>query len=63
MINEPGWNEQYTIIYSSITILKDVLLCAGIIVNKNLIVVKNMDTLPTNLNLDSFQPFNKSINP
>ncbi len=63
MINEPGWNEQYTIIYSSITILKDVLLCTGIIVNKNLVVRTNIDTIPTNLNLDSFQPFNKSINP
>jgi hypothetical protein len=63
MMNEPGWHNQYTIIYSSITILKNILLCVGIIVNKNLIFYKDTHSIPTNLNLDSFQPFNKSINP
>ncbi|WP_394767103.1 hypothetical protein [Ferruginibacter sp.] len=63
MMNEPGWADQYTIMYSSITILKDILLCTGIIVNKSLVVRTNIDTIPNNLNLDSFHPFNKSINP
>lgn len=59
----PGWGDQYAIIYSSITILKNILLCAGIIVNKNLMLHKDISSIPTNLNLDTFQPFNKSINP
>lgn len=63
MFNEPGFTTQYTIIYSSITILKDILLCTAIMANKNSTFHKNIENIPTNLNLDSFQPFNKSINP
>lgn len=63
MKNEPGFDNQYTIIYSSITILKNILLCTGIIVNKNLMIYKDTHPISTNLNLGSFHPFNKSINP
>lgn len=63
MMNQPGFNNQYTIIYSSITILKNILLCIGLIVNKNLAATPKPSIVPRDLNLDSFQPFNKSINP
>jgi hypothetical protein len=59
----PDFNKQYTFINSSITIIKNVLLSIAIITNKNLITQKEYHSIPADLNLDNFKPFNKSINP
>jgi hypothetical protein len=56
LINE--FSSQYLVIVSTITIIKNILLCIAVIANKNLIVQKNHSPLPADLNLDSFQPFN-----
>ncbi len=52
-IKNPAFAAQYTLIYSSITIVKNILLCIGVITNKNLIT-KDQHSIPVNLNLDSF---------
>ena len=62
MFNEPGFNVQYLIISCTLTIIKNVLLCVALFVNKNLITYKDNNTLPSNLNLDTFQPLNKQTN-
>ncbi len=57
--NEPGFNNQYIVIVSTITILKNILLSIAIFVNKNLIQTKNNSSIPSDLNLDSFHSLNK----
>ncbi len=56
LINE--FPSQYLIIVSTITIIKNILLCTAVIANKSLIIPKNHSSLPSDLNLDNFQPFN-----
>lgn len=58
LAEDPSFKSQYLIIVSTITIIKNILLCTAIIVNKNLIAPKNHSSLPSDLNLDSFKPFN-----
>jgi hypothetical protein len=58
MMNQPGFNFQYILIYSTITIIKNLLLCTAIIINKNLVIAKESTLIPPNLNLDSFSPLN-----
>ena len=60
--NEPGWKEQYTLIYSSIAILKNILLCMAILVNSKQFLKNKSNAIPVDLNPGSFTPFNKSIN-
>ena len=53
--NDPGFADQYTIIYSSITIIKNILLCTALIVNKNLFVTKNLSSVIPNLNIENLK--------
>ena len=62
MENEPGFKNQYYFIVCTITIIKNILFCIAIIVNKNLIVHKNSTSIPSNLNLDNFEQFSKQNN-
>ncbi|CAN5119888.1 hypothetical protein BH11BAC5_BH11BAC5_16540 [soil metagenome] len=62
MMGTPDFNKQYTFINSTITIIKNVLLSIAIIVNKNQTTHTEHHTIPVDLNLDNFKPFNKSIN-
>ena len=62
MENEPGFKNQYLFIVCTITIIKNILFCIAIIVNKNLIVHKNSTSIPSNLNLDNFEQFTKQNN-
>ena len=52
--NEPGFNNQYLVIVSIITILKNILLITAIFVNKNLTHTKSNSSIPSDLNLDIF---------
>lgn len=61
LLNDPEFTIQYLIIVSTITIIKNILLCIAVITNKNLIIPKNHSSLPTDLNLDNFQPFNNKL--
>ena len=49
----------YNNIYGFFTILKNILLCIGIIVAKNYKIQDERSDINTNLELDSFIPFNK----
>ena len=53
--NDPGFADQYTLIYSSITIIKNILLCTALIVNKNLVETKNISSIIPNLNIENFK--------
>ncbi len=60
--SEFGFGDQFVIVNSTLTIIKNILLCVAIFVNKNLVATKNINTIPSNLNLDTFQPLNKQAN-
>ena len=53
MENEPNFHVQYTTIYSSITIIKDILLCTGLLLNKNP-TQKDTTSLSNNVDLGSY---------
>ena len=62
LINNPEFRLQYTIIYSSVTIIKNIFICTAIIVN-----AKNDDQIsyPTkniNIDLDTEYPLTKNTN-
>lgn len=62
MENEPGFRNQYYFIVSTITIIKNILFCTALFVNKNLIIQKSNTSIPSNLNLDNFESFSKQNN-
>ncbi len=52
--NDELFRKQYTIIYTTVTVLKNVLLCISIIIKEK---SENKDSsLPLDLDLDSFHP-------
>ena len=59
--NDDSFKRQFTIIYSSVTILKNILLCIGVMIKEK----KSMNTLNGISNFDSesesFNPFQNSI--
>jgi len=57
--NDSSFQEQYYIIYGFFTILKNVLLCIGIFVNRNAIVPQKTTFIEPNLELDRFHPITK----
>jgi len=62
MFGKPGFDSQYLVIISTLTIIKNILLCIALIVNKNLAPSKDNNSIPSNLNLDTYQPLNKQTN-
>ncbi len=54
MEHEPNFEMQYTLIYSTMTIVKNILLCIGVIVNNNNTLKIDSDTIPVNLAFDDF---------
>ena len=62
MENEPGFINQYTLIYSSITILKNILLCTALIVNKNLIISTDNSSIIPNLSMGNIKMFDNQTN-
>ena len=56
--SEPEFDTQFAIITSILTIIKNLLLCVALFVNKNLVTYKDNNTLAPNLNLDTFHPLN-----
>ena len=53
--NEPGFADQYTLIYSSITIIKNIFLCIALLVNKNTVDYKDFSSEIPNLNVENFK--------
>ena len=62
MITDPGFRKQYTIIYDSVTIIKNIFICTAIVVN-----AKNEDPLDSankniDIDLDIAYPLTKNTN-
>ena len=53
--NEPTFADQYTLIYSSITIIKNIFLCIALIVNKNTIDYKDNSLIIPNLSMENLK--------
>ena len=62
MNKDPGFKDQYHIIYGCFTILKNTLLCIGVIINKTSGGLSVVKTLEPNLDLESFYPQPKNTN-
>ncbi len=58
MFDNPGFREQYTVIYGTVTIIKNIFLSTSIIVYSNLRLEEN-SIRPLNVDLDAIYPFNK----
>lgn len=56
MSKDPAFRDQYHLIYGCFTIIKNALLCIGILVNKNLKVVVERNTTDPDLDLGTFNP-------
>jgi len=56
MFKDPDFKSQYTIIYSSVTIIKNIFLGLGIVINSNSISQSNAGTGKFDVDLDTFYP-------
>ena len=56
MSKDPAFRDQYHLIYGCFTIIKNALLCIGILVNKNLKVVVERNASAPDLDLGTFNP-------
>jgi hypothetical protein len=54
---DEAFQSQFTIIYSTVTILKDILLCIGVIMKENNKINHISSTMPLETELDTFYPF------
>ena len=59
MEHEDNFGFQYTLIYSTMTIVKNILLCIGVIVNNNNTLKIESDTIPVNLTFDDLPTYNQ----
>jgi hypothetical protein len=56
MINDEKFRIQYTLIYSTVTYIKNIFLCAAILVNANFNYQEKKPNLPIDVDLDTFNP-------
>ena len=56
MQKDPGFKNQYNMIYDSFAILKDILLCTAIFVNNRHNKKVEKSNIPISINLDIFNP-------
>ena len=61
MVNDPNFRNQYTIIYGTVTIIKNIFLCTAVIANKELVSQQQMEAKPIDIDLGSFNPIKKSL--
>ena len=61
MVNDPNFRNQFTIIYGSVTIIKNIFLCTAVIANKELVSQQQMEAKPIDIDLGSFNPIKKSL--
>ena len=55
--NDEIFQRQYTIIYSTVTILKDILLCISALIKEK---KDTPQSTPFDVNFDNFKPFNQN---
>ena len=56
MINNPAFREEYTIIYGTVTIIKDILLTVAVLVNAYITNHQNRLNDPIDIDLGTFNP-------
>lgn len=56
--NNEAFRQQYIIIYTTVTVIKNILLCISIITKEN--TESPSHTLPIDIDLDSFQPIKRN---
>jgi hypothetical protein len=61
MFRNQNFKDQYTLIYSSVTIIKNIFLCTAVIANKELVNQQQMEAKPIDIDLGSFTPFKKTL--
>jgi len=59
MEHERNFELQYTLIYSTMTIVKNILLCIGVIVNNNNTLKIDRDTIPVHLPFEDLPTYNQ----
>jgi hypothetical protein len=52
---------QYTLIYSSVTIIKNIFLCSAVITNKDLVNQQQLEAKPIDIDLGTFNPLKKTL--
>jgi hypothetical protein len=60
--NDEAFQKQYTIIYTTVTIVKNILLCIGMTLKENKKKDHYSDSMLPGAELDAFYPFNKNLN-
>ena len=61
MVNDPNFRNQFTIIYGSVTIIKNIFLCTAVIANRELVNQQQMEAKPIDIDLGSFNPIKKTL--
>lgn len=59
MQKDPGFRNQYNLIYDSFTIVKDILLCTAIFINNQQNIKTKKSNIPISIDLDIFNPIKK----
>lgn len=62
MYKNPNFKTEFTIIYGTITIIKNIFLCIAIFVNANSIQQQNKNNRPIDVDLGSFNPLTNKPN-
>ena len=61
MFKNQNFKIQYTLIYSSVTIIKNIFLCTAVIANRELVNQQQMEAKPIDIDLGSFNPNKKTL--
>jgi hypothetical protein len=61
MFKNENFKPQYTLIYSIVTIFKNIFLCIAVITNKDLVNQQQMEAKPIDIDLGTFNPYNKNL--
>ena len=61
MYKDENFKTQYTLIYSIVTIFKNIFLCTAVITNKDLVNQQQMEAKPIDIDLGTFNPYNKNL--
>ena len=62
VLNDPEFRKQYQIIYGSVTIIKNILLCIGVFVYKSISTFENNSAIHPNVDLENFNPLLNNTN-
>jgi hypothetical protein len=61
MYNDQKFKVLFTIIYSSVTIIKNIFLCSAVITNRDQVNQQQMEAKPIDIDLGSFTPLKKTL--